>query len=463
MIRRRCSRTAAAPVITPSAAEHAVAAAQKAMAALAFDRAAWLYHQALDLTATSPATVGVAGGLADALAHAGRPGEAAEAYVRAADASEPAQRVELQRARRRAIPDRRTYRPRDGRHARRPRRRSGSSCPARHAPRSCRSCGTGRDCVGAAWTSSSATPRQVAAEDLLRIDIYWSVVTGLGMVDMMRTAAFSARLLRLALDAGEPSRLVRALAVEAMFIASVGQSHHDRAVTLVARARDLAERLGRPYPMAMSSVATSMTAIFVGRWQQARHHSEQALPLLRDQCVGVTWELNTTHILFLWSLMYLGELGELARQLPPLLTQALDRGNLALATELRTRMNLTWLAADEPDEGDRQVRESLAGWSQTGFHRQHYSGMLANAQTELYRGDAEARGIESPRTGRCCGVRGCFASRSFASKRGFFALEARSRSRHARKTITAGSRRRAMTPAGSPRNRCHGRIRWRCY
>ena len=87
--------------------------------------------------------------------------------------------------------------------------------------------------------------------------------------------------------------------------------------------------------------------------------------------------------------MYLGELGEVARQLPPLLTQALDRGNLALATELRTRMNLAWLAADEPDEGDRQVRDSLAGWSQTGFHRQHYSGMLANVQTELYRGDAE--------------------------------------------------------------------------
>ena len=52
------------------------------------------------------------------------------------------------------------------------------------------------------------------------------------------------------------------------------------------------------------------------------------------------WELNTTHILLIWSLMYLGELGEVARQLPPLLTQALDRGNLAFATELRTRMNL---------------------------------------------------------------------------------------------------------------------------
>ena len=103
-------------------------------------------------------------------------------------------------------------------------------------------------------------------------------------------------------------------------------------------------------------MAESMAAICSGLWQEACDHSQRALKLLRDRCVGVTWELNGTHILFLWSLMYLGELRELSRRLPPLLADALDCGNLALATELRTRMNLFWLAADEPDEGERQAR-----------------------------------------------------------------------------------------------------------
>ena len=49
-----------------------------------------------------------------------------------------------------------------------------------------------------------------------------------------------------------------------------------------------------------------------------------------------------------------------------------------------------WLAADDPDEGERETVESIERWSQKGFHRQHYSAMLARVQTALYRGDAEA-------------------------------------------------------------------------
>ena len=53
-------------------------------------------------------------------------------------------------------------------------------------------------------------------------------------------------------------------------------------------------------------------------------------------------------------------------------------------------MNLVWLAADQPDDGERQANEAMEGWSHEGFHRQHYSHVLARIQTELYRGDAEA-------------------------------------------------------------------------
>ena len=74
----------------------------------------------------------------------------------------------------------------------------------------------------------------------------------------------------------------------------------------------------------------------------------------------------------------------------PLLADARSRGNLYLATELCTRCNYVWLAADDPDGGERAVIESIAAWSQKGFHRQHYSAMLARVQTDLYRGDGRA-------------------------------------------------------------------------
>ena len=100
--------------------------------------------------------------------------------------------------------------------------------------------------------------------------------------------------------------------------------------------------------------------------------------------------MNMAQNLVIWALMYLGELGEVSRRVPALLADARSRGNLYLATELCTRSNYAWLAADEPDEGERETIESIARWSHKGFHRQHYSAMLARVQTALYRGDAEA-------------------------------------------------------------------------
>jgi hypothetical protein len=128
----------------------------------------------------------------------------------------------------------------------------------------------------------------------------------------------------------------------------------------------------------------------VGEWKQALALSEEALAMLRDQCVGVTWELNMAQNLVIWALMYLGELGELSRRLPLLLASARSSGNLYIVTELCTRSNYFWLAADQPDEGERITIESIERWSHNGFHRQHYSGMVARIQTALYRGDAAA-------------------------------------------------------------------------
>jgi len=140
----------------------------------------------------------------------------------------------------------------------------------------------------------------------------------------------------------------------------------------------------------LSILADALIASALGEWKKAGTLSEQALAILRDQCVGVTWELSIAQNVVIWSLMYRGELREVCRQVPPLLANARSSGNLYIATELCTRSNYVWLAADDPDEGERETIDSIARWSQKGFHRQHYSAMLARVQTALYRGDADA-------------------------------------------------------------------------
>jgi hypothetical protein len=229
----------------------------------------------------------------------------------------------------------------------------------------------------------------IDADTLLRVDTCWSAATGLMLVDMISASDFSARHLLMALDAGEPFRIARAMAIES---AAWGAYPTGRSLSrkLAQQSKALAKSVGSPHAMALSILADGMIATTMGEWKKASMFAEQALAILRDQCVGLTWELTIAQNLKIWALMYRGELREVSRQVPALLSDARSRGNLYLVTELCTRTNYVWLAADDPDEGERETVESIERWSQKGFHRQHYSAMLARAQTALYRGHAEA-------------------------------------------------------------------------
>src|SRR5207237_4069555 len=74
---------------------------------------------------------------------------------------------------------------------------------------------------GLAFTEHST--EEIPPEDLRRIDTCWSVVTGLALVDNLHALDYNTRHLLLALDAGEPYRIARALAVEAAFLATGGE------------------------------------------------------------------------------------------------------------------------------------------------------------------------------------------------------------------------------------------------
>jgi hypothetical protein len=89
------------------------------------------------------------------------------------------------------------------------------------------------------------------------------------------------------------------------------------------------------------------------------------------------------------AMIYMGEIGEVARRVPGLLAAALEQGNLFAAMDLRTRLNVIWLAADDPNRARAEVIQGLKAWPHEGFHLQHYTAMHALAQIELYTGDVE--------------------------------------------------------------------------
>jgi hypothetical protein len=158
---------------------------------------------------------------------------------------------------------------------------------------------------------------------------------------------------------------------------------------LADRTEDLAQQSGNPHAIGLAVWARGLSAYLIGDWREAAELCERSAEVLREECTGATWELTVANRFMLTSLMFLGEITEVARRVPQLLSLALDQGNLFAATDLRTRLNPIWLANDNPDRAREEVIAAMTEWPREGFHLQHYTSLVALAQIELYTGDTE--------------------------------------------------------------------------
>jgi tetratricopeptide (TPR) repeat protein len=370
------------------AALHAQNAARKAASALAFDRAALYYRRAIELMPDAENLVDLKIGLGDALANDGRPAEAAREFLDAAKSTAPQRALELQQRAGaqlltgghideglevfRVVLERAGFKL-----ARGPRRALLSLILHRAWIR----------LRGLGFTEREVS--NISETDLLRVDICWAVAAGLGAVDLIRGADFQSRHLLLALRTGEIYRVARAMAFEVAQTAAKGGAAQERVRQLTDRTEALARRAGNPHAIGLAIWARGLSAYLLGHWKEAADLCERAAEILRDQCTGVTWELTIAQRFMLSSLMFQGEIAEVSRRVPQLLATALEQGNLFAATDLRTRMNPIWLAADDPNRARDEVIAALTAWPRKGFHLQHYVSLVALAQIELYTGDTE--------------------------------------------------------------------------
>ena len=364
------------------AAFHAEAAARKAASALAFDRAALYFRRAIELAPGSADVLELKISLGDVLANAGRPAEAAAEFLEAARGTSAGRALELQqRAGAQLLM---------GGHLNEGLavfdtvlRAAGFKLP-KGPKRALISLILRRWWLwlrGLDFTERDASG--IAEADLQRIDICWSIAAGLGVVDLIRGAEFQSRHLLLALRAGEVYRVARAMAFETVQTATRGGPAEVRAHRLADRTEALAKRSAHPHATGMAIWARGLSAYLVGHWREAAELCERAAEVLRDQCSGATWELTVANRFMLTSFMFLGELTEVSRRVPQLLSVALEQGNLIAATDLRTRLNPIWLAADDPDRARNEVIAAMTTWSREGFHLQHYTSLVALAQIEL--------------------------------------------------------------------------------
>ena len=228
--------------------------------------------------------------------------------------------------------------------------------------------------------------REVPERDLDRIDICWAGAMGLGPIDHIRGADFQARQLGLALRAGEPLRVVRALAHETVYVAHRGNRSRAATERILAATQALAERLGEPGPRSRAFIAAGMAALMQGRWRSGLEHLEQAEELLQEHGSGMDYELHLTQYHAILAQWILGDVRGVERRLPPCLQAARDKADLFTEANLRTGISpYLHLARDQPDLAAEELRQTLARWSTAGFHIQHYNALAAEANLQLYR------------------------------------------------------------------------------
>ncbi|HJW13275.1 MAG TPA: protein kinase [Thermoanaerobaculia bacterium] len=374
------------------AAEYAASAARQASEALAFERAARLYRLALDISdpVESESRRALRVDLGDALANAGRGAEAANSYLAAAEGAPTVRALELQR--RAAEQLVRTGHIDEGLPLLRSvLRRVGFRYPDSNLASLLSFLFHRLRIRLRGLRFRERDESQITPEELIRIDTCWSVSLGLSMIDTLRGRDFQGRHLLLALKAGDPYRVARAVANEAGYSATRGPRNARWTAELVRTATALAARVGHPQALGVVQVAVGLPALAEGRWKTAWTLAREGETILRERCTGVTWELDTTHIYSLRALFYLGEIAEIRSRLPMLLREARERDDLFAETSLRTRHGyVDHLAADEPETARRELEEAIARWSAKAFYMQHYFTMIAGADCALYRAEPDA-------------------------------------------------------------------------
>src|SRR5262249_39074737 len=148
----------------------------------------------------------------------------------------------------------------------------------------------------------------------------------------------------LALEAGEPKRVTRALAMEALSGASLGGAVREQGKAVIVEAEKLARSIEDPYSTTFVKAVSGAMAYMEGSWRPAYERSVAAADEFRSQCTGVAWELASGRQICLWSLCYLGRLTDLAEAVRVGLRECLDAGDLYASVAVRCGFpNCIWL------------------------------------------------------------------------------------------------------------------------
>jgi len=224
----------------------------------------------------------------------------------------------------------------------------------------------------------------IRAEDKQLLDVYWSVNTGLGVVDTLRAVDFLLRFLLLALETGDIRRVARGLSVLGGQLAAFGGSRFEWATRLVSEADVLARRSADPATIGLARLCRALVRFFEGEYEACTNELLSVEQYFLSHCRGMSWELATTRSFTCFSMRLGGRVRELCERFDLYTADADRTGDRYVATNLRTYQSIVWLIRDNPERARQDSEGILDAWPADMYQVQHFFYLYGRCEQALY-------------------------------------------------------------------------------
>jgi serine/threonine protein kinase len=370
------------------AARYYALAADRAATAVAFDRAAEFYRQALALSnPTSDEERRLRTALADALSNAGRGTAAGTEYLAAARLAQGLEATDL---RRRAAEQQLLCGSLDDglKTLEGVLREVGMHMPS----------ALGALCRGGLrrlWLLvrglgfKERPPESLSPETRLRLDICMTATRGLSATLTLHGWYFQTRGLHLALGSGDLFRVSYALILDMALRGLRGGLASRSETRRWEQIDELVTRSGDSYVEGGVKLTRGLLSYMRGLWKPAAELLQEGERLFREKGTGVAWDITMTQVFCMASWIYTGEVGKLTQRWPGVAREILDKGDLFSWMKVNLMpMSIVLLAADDAENARRNVRETMAHWTRPGFIEPDYMALFAEFWIDMYVGDA---------------------------------------------------------------------------
>ena len=361
------------------AADYALEAAEQAAGALAFDDAAELYGKVLEWKrGDSHRARRLLRKHADALANAGRCSDAAPRYLEAAIGAAPVDALDLKRlACEQYLIGGSTE---EGMKILEELCRSvGVSCPRTPTRAVLAIAGEMIRLKFRGLEFKERAEREVPLEKRVHIDICYSAGRNLLLRDPMLATRFNARALRLALDAGEPARIVEGLAALGTGLTMQGAREGQK---MLQRAREIAERVGTPSVRGLLLLWAAFVDHGEARWTSSLQAWDEAVSLLASSG-GVTSEKQKAQLNGILAVQLLGRFDELRRRTERAMTEARATGNRYTEVYARLYSAIPLLASGDAQASRARIHDAVKR-SPDGDHYVRITALKFECFCDLY-------------------------------------------------------------------------------